>query len=257
VATCSYCGRETGLPFLCRGCGKEFCVEHRLPGAHGCRVASRRFFRGFRRSRPRRSTIPGSSRVGGTSATEIKHILVAAGIFFAIGLSDYLFLVATPIYLLTVFLGVLAAFLIHEYAHKLVAQSYGYWAEFRLDRMGAALSLISVISPIKIIAPGAVMIYGQFIAREDVGRIAAAGPLTNILQSFLVVLIYTVVRQPTVVILGVILASLNAYLALFNLLPFSIMDGKKVFDWSKPTWLLLLASCVILWVYARFVSYPF
>lgn len=261
MATCSFCDREVALTFLCYSCGKQFCVEHRLPEAHGCRAARPRIFSGFRRARPQGSTvlgsIYGSSQVGRTSVKEIKHILAAAGIFFAIELSYYVYFIAMPIYILTIFLGVLAAFLIHEYAHKLVAQSYGYWAEFRLDRMGAIISLISVISPLKIVAPGAVMIYGQFVTKEDVGRIAAAGPLTNILQSFLAALIHTLADQPLVALVGLLLTSLNADLALFNLIPFSIMDGKKIFDWSRPVWMLLFASTVVVWVYARFLSSPF
>ncbi|MEM2905863.1 MAG: site-2 protease family protein [Candidatus Bathyarchaeia archaeon] len=216
---------------------------------------------GLRQVRPRGPTALsyayGSGRVGRTSATEIKHILAAAGLFFAVELSSYLFLIYTPIYLLTLLLGVLVAFLIHEYAHKLAAQTYGYWAEFRLSRIGAILSLISIVSPLKIIAPGAVMIYGQFAAREDVGRIAAAGPLTNVLQSIIATLISTFARQPTTMIVGIIVASLNADLALFNLIPFAVMDGKKVFDWNRAVWLILFASAIALWAYVRFLSSPF
>jgi Zn-dependent protease len=31
-------------------------------------------------------------------------------------------------------------------------------------------------------------------------------------------------------------AFINGFLATFNLLPFSIIDGKKVFDWNKIIW---------------------
>ena len=33
------CGRRDYLPFRCGPCGRTFCLEHRLPGAHGCPAA--------------------------------------------------------------------------------------------------------------------------------------------------------------------------------------------------------------------------
>ena len=37
MAKCAYCGENVGfLPFKCRYCGKDFCVEHRMPENHEC-----------------------------------------------------------------------------------------------------------------------------------------------------------------------------------------------------------------------------
>ena len=36
---CSVCGKEIQpLPYVCKYCGKCFCVEHRLPEKHGCEM---------------------------------------------------------------------------------------------------------------------------------------------------------------------------------------------------------------------------
>jgi len=48
----------------------------------------------------------------------------------------------------------LLGFILHELAHKYVAQGYGLWAEFRLNMTGLLLTAISIVSPIKFIAPG-------------------------------------------------------------------------------------------------------
>ena len=32
------CGRRDYLPFRCGPCGRTFCLEHRLPGSHGCQA---------------------------------------------------------------------------------------------------------------------------------------------------------------------------------------------------------------------------
>ena len=33
---CEHCGVEVMLPFTCAYCGKNYCVEHRLPESHQC-----------------------------------------------------------------------------------------------------------------------------------------------------------------------------------------------------------------------------
>ena len=34
--------------------------------------------------------------------------------------------------------------------------------------------------------------------------------------------------------------SVNAFLALFNLLPIAVFDGKKVFDWNPIIWVVMI-----------------
>jgi len=36
MGNCSYCGKETSLPFRCKFCSKYFCSKHRLPEDHKC-----------------------------------------------------------------------------------------------------------------------------------------------------------------------------------------------------------------------------
>ena len=54
----------------------------------------------------------------------------------------------------------ISAFLVHELAHKLLAQYYGSWAEFRAQLYGLLITAISAlpIMPVKFTAPGAVML---------------------------------------------------------------------------------------------------
>jgi Zn-dependent protease len=37
---------------------------------------------------------------------------------------------------------------------------------------------------------------------------------------------------------------------LFNLLPFGVLDGQKIFDWSKVTWLSVIGIAMILFIIA-------
>jgi Zn-dependent protease len=185
------------------------------------------------------------------SRKETVHLMIATLLVIAVGLSytdlpsslfsryavDYPALIVFVIIFST-------SFLMHEMAHKLVAQKQGYWAEFRLTLIGAALTLLSVISTIfKIISPGAVMIGGP-PDRERMGRISIAGPLTNIALS--VIFLGANILAPYyrhIILIGV---AFNGWIALFNLIPYGIFDGLKVFIWDKRIWISAFALSLAL-----------
>lgn len=141
--------------------------------------------------------------------------------------------------LLTAGLG----FVLHELAHKFVAQHYGCIAEFRaFDKMlYLAVGLAAVIGWI-FAAPGAVMISGT-VTRKENGIISVAGPITN----FVLAGIFWFIAQ-TVPIFTVGFF-VNTWLGLFNLIPFGNLDGKKVLMWSKAWW----TGMVVVGVFMLFV----
>ncbi|MDL5503279.1 MAG: hypothetical protein QSU88_08685, partial [Candidatus Methanoperedens sp.] len=68
------------------------------------------------------------------------------------------------------------SFIIHEMSHKIVAQRYGSWAEFRMSPIMLLLMLVLVYQfGILFAAPGAVMIYGGNVGRRENGLISLAG----------------------------------------------------------------------------------
>ncbi|MEK6901119.1 MAG: metalloprotease [Nanoarchaeota archaeon] len=150
-------------------------------------------------------------------------------------LFSFSFLILFVISLLTAGLG----FLLHELAHKVVAQRYGCTAEFRaFDQMlFLALGLAFVIGFI-FAAPGAVMISGNVTRREN-GLISMAGPMTNFVLgtiflglSFLLPAISMVWRTGFFI---------NMWLGLFNMIPFGNFDGIKIFHWNKLVWGVMVA----------------
>jgi Zn-dependent protease len=190
-----------------------------------------------------------------TSLKELKHLAVGLSVFTLIGFSMLInniqFLLLNIGLLTITVLGMVSSFLTHELAHKIVAQKMGYWAEFRLSIPGLLLTLLSVIFPIKIkiIAPGAVRVVGLFISKDGVGKIAFAGPLTNIIQAIVYVfLIEFYAGNDLTAISLYVLASLNLSLALFNLIPLDPMDGAKVFKWSRSVWVSSIIAVVALWL---------
>lgn len=152
-----------------------------------------------------------------------------------------------PIFLISVF-TVGLAFLLHELAHKFLAQHYGCWAEFRSFDMGLLLALMMSFSGLVFAAPGAVMINGV-VSTKEYGKIAAIGPLTNIVLALLFMGISYFI--PLAGWWGQLItqgAFINAWLAMFNLIPLWNLDGLKVIRWSKGIWLLLVVMSVSLFL---------
>ena len=151
------------------------------------------------------------------------------------------------------------AFVFHEMAHKFTAIKFGFWAEFRKDNnmllvMGALAALVGMIFA----APGATVIYdttGRGISREQNGKISVAGPLINLLMCIPFVVIFLLSGGFSAAISGNLFAKLglagiqiNAIIAAFNLLPISILDGRKVWAWNKVVFLItiMIAFVVLL-----------
>lgn len=136
------------------------------------------------------------------------------------------------------------AFILHELAHKFLAQKYGCWAEFRKFNLGLVLAVFMSFFGFIIAAPGAVMISG-FVSREQNGKISAAGPITNIILAILFFSAGTLL--PLLVgalspMLGKIIFFgffINSWLAFFNMIPFPPLDGSKVIAWSFPVWMII------------------
>ena len=256
---CQRCGQETFLPFQCPYCGGQFCAAHRLPENHSCPKM------GLARAQKQEDAVvpqtPSSYEYTVTfgqprrakgriyfSPKELKHLAVATLLVVGIGLSAGLYsdtfgLVDWTVTLAAFTVILTASFFVHEIAHKITAQRRGLWAEFRLTVWGAALTLISVILPFKIISPGAVMIAGS-ARMDEIGKISIAGPITNIVLST-ILLGATFVPNPYSGILA-LGAFFNAYIAVFNLIPFGIFDGFKIFSWDKKIWALAFAASAAL-----------
>lgn len=120
----------------------------------------------------------------------------------------------------------------------------GLWAEFRLDRFGAILTLLSVVSPFKIIALGAVAIAGN-TTQDRMGRTAVAGPVTNVALALLLLALAKIAGRGGLSVAMLAGPAINAFIALFNLIPFRVFDGLKVFRWNKMIWLVLFVLAAL------------
>lgn len=168
--------------------------------------------------------------------------------WFAISLAFAIMLggIFTENFLFYFFLSAIAVgsgFLLHELAHKFFAQRYNCWAEFRADNKMLFIAVLFSLFGYIFAAPGAVIISGRVDQRKN-GIISLAGPATNVVLAL--VFAYITSFGGFFQYLGSFGFKINAWLALFNMIPFGFFDGTKVFRWNKLVYLLSLAVMISL-----------
>jgi len=268
MPTCSLCGTED-LSFTCPYCNGVFCSDHRLPESHGCpemhRVrddAKRKVAeevdpqdvnvtysmdspRKTRRRRRRRRRF---------SSTELRDLTIASILVVLVGVSifgspngilsaiDYLVGLPSAFWWLPagMILLFLLSFMAHEMAHKFAAQSFGAWSEFRMLPTGYILSAMAILFSVPIFGTGVVYSSGMS-SREQVGKTNLAGPLTNfILAAILMISALVMSLFGPLLLAGLLFRfgiQLNAFLGLFNMLPFQPFDGASIRNWSNRVWI--------------------
>ncbi|MEK6985667.1 MAG: site-2 protease family protein [Candidatus Thermoplasmatota archaeon] len=190
--------------------------------------------------------------------TEILHLLGAVVVLtFAVSLAREFIpgpprplperLLPDPIILLGSALAVGSGFTLHELAHKIVAQRYGHWAEFRAQFGSLLLSyILCAATGFLFAAPGAVLIQGRVTPRES-GLISLVGPGVNFVLAAILWPFTFVASGPAGQVLGIVVYA-NALLGLFNLLPVGPLDGRKVLRWSGWVYALSVLASLALFV---------
>lgn len=190
---------------------------------------------------------------------EIKESIGFLTVAFALALSGGLYTVLDDYSILLrtlpmAFAAVMTGFLLHEIAHKWMAQQYGCWAEYRGNKRGLYFALaMSAFLGVLLAAPGAVMVSGRITDRQN-GIIAAVGPITNIVIALVVLPVYILTNsmegQLTIINeLARFIVLINLILAGFNMIPFQPLDGSKVIVWNKGAYFgIILAILAIFYL---------
>jgi Zn-dependent protease len=160
-----------------------------------------------------------------------------------------------PVILVAVFL---TSFMVHEMAHKFVAQHYGMWSEFRMLAYGYYLSLLAILFSFPVFGTGAVFTTGSSNPDHD-AKSTLAGPLSNAVMAslFMIMALFAFLVEGGLqypfnylIQYGAIL---NSILGLFNMLPIPPFDGARVLLWKKGVWAGLLVVLLALLI----LSYEF
>jgi Zn-dependent protease len=246
MVKCDKCGVETYMPFKCNYCGGYYCEQHRLPEFHDCKGS-------YDQTKPNTVQVGEYTSSGGFyssystsriirpywfSRKELRDLAIGLLVIITIPfIKIWSYFSIQPLFVMGIVAILALAFMLHELAHKFAAQRLGMWAEFRLSTTGLLFTILSFILlqasvlPLMIVAPGAVMIAG-LLNWNDYGKISIAGPATNIAQALIYLFLYLV--SPNLLFLYGI--EINAFLALFNLIPFGVFDGMKIYKWDKRVW---------------------
>lgn len=155
-------------------------------------------------------------------------------------------------WVLVSFIMVMSSFILHELAHKFTAQRFGAWSEFRMYPTGLILCLIMSVVGFLFAAPGAVYIRG-YITDEMNGKISIAGPAVNIGISTVALILCFIIGKGLSADIFFLLAYMNAFLAVFNLLPIPPLDGSKVLKWDPAVYAVSVAAAVALLLFTFFL----
>ena len=189
---------------------------------------------------------------GRYSATELKEIAISVlvlSVAFTVLLNFRNNMDILLLFVISVAI-VCTSFMLHELAHKFAAQKYGALAEYRMFPMGLVMALLFSFMGFIFAAPGAVYING-YIDNEKNGKISAAGPAVNIVVCMAAIALAMLTTGMLSSILWM-MASINAFFALFNLLPIYPLDGSKVYRWNVPVYLMMIAAAIALLAIAWF-----
>ncbi len=266
---CTKCGKEEILPFRCAYCNQYYCAVHRLPEQHECQAIH--LARSpveinlieSRRKREREWAAPQTFKSVSMKGrfnfltNEVTHLTIGTLLVMAVGLSLLRFDLNNITIMIILSLGFAMSFLVHELAHKFVGNWKGLTAGFRLNTIGVIITLASIFLPIKFVAPGAVVVRGISNLRE-LCIVALVGPLANLVISFAFFIALISINFETLLIFqGLrILGLLNAYIAMFNLIPLGQLDGLKIFSYNKTIWMLMFGLSIgllIIFNYGLFI----
>ena len=147
-----------------------------------------------------------------------------------------------PVIFILIIISLIFALCVHEFSHGYIAYIYGDETAYRMGRLTLyPLAHLDPIGSMMILFLGVgyakpVPVYPINLRnpRKDMIKVAAAGPASNFILSFIGVFIFTLLAK-----LGLLQNSfhsffsyfiiINTYLGLFNLIPIYPLDGGQIF----------------------------
>lgn len=211
---------------------------------------------------------PGGFRIR-FSHQELRHISIATavltGAFWLLfarpqGISPISDPIASILLAVVSLVAVVSGFLFHEMGHKVTAQYFGCWAEFRYSQWGLILTLLTAVFGFLFAIPGAVYFAGNVTKRQN-GLIGLAGPGVNLVTSIILWPVYLILATFGSGGMGILVPGIgvvlfvNTFLGAFNMIPFGPLDGRKVWGWSPGIFGVTMAVMLTNAIAAYFVVF--
>jgi Zn-dependent protease len=183
---------------------------------------------------------------------ELREVLIASlslTVIFAAGLAHGLgnpaFFQQLAFFLPPAFLGAVPGFFLALSMQKRVGARAGCTVEFRLSPQWVALSLILAFAAgVAFGVAGGLSRFGN-LTRSGAGRMAAAGPLAYMAiggAALAAALALRATGQSYGLLTAHIVAQVDAWLALFSMIPVQGFSGHDIYRWSKLFYLALLVA---------------
>jgi Peptidase family M50. len=181
---------------------------------------------------------------------EIESFLLAIFSIAVKGVSLYLTGEFIGYAILAAIIAATIAVVPHELAHRQSARRYGCYSRFTLNFTGFLATTIINLLPVfgLVFFSGYTLISCRFFSadRRVEGVTAAAGPATNLAIAILFYLGALLASNPLLSFFLFQISAFNSAVAFFNLLPFWVLDGLKIFRWNVGVWIALIAISLVL-----------
>lgn len=176
----------------------------------------------------------------GWEALDISISLVI--ILFSFGFTS-IFMSNIPwLYLVYIAPIILLAFLNTFLPRKLLVKRYGYSSRYLLTRIGFIVTIATIISPIKFIFPGLLVVpESNNLTKNEQGISSSVGPIINTILAIGFVLLGWLLNDPLIAIIFTVGAFITSQITFSILIPLRGTTGQKVFKWSWVLWAIMLA----------------
>ncbi|TFF85150.1 hypothetical protein EU523_00355 [Candidatus Heimdallarchaeota archaeon] len=152
---------------------------------------------------------------------------------------------------------VVGAYFSFIFPPKLLAARFGYPSRYVLTKLGVILTLITLLSPVKFLSPGNLIIPDkEFMAKKRLGLIYSSSFLINLLIGISFILLSWLLPSGPLAKLFLNGAFFTSQLSLLNLIPFSNSPGNSLKNWN---WFMLIffilsngaifIACIVLGVF--------
>ncbi len=131
---------------------------------------------------------------------------------------------------------------------KLMAKRYNCESRYVLSKIGLILTIVTAISPVRFLSPGVLIVPEiNYLSKKQQGLISFIGPIINIVIGIVYLFLGAFLITPNnpeiprLMLNGSFLASQFVF---FGLLPFGLSRGKKIYNWNKIIYFIMLVITI-------------